>query len=453
MTNTDATPESGRDGAPVSRQWAREQRTGGRAKQAASAAQPANAPPRPPSSKSAPPTTSPASPRRPLGRGAVLVYALATVVFLAGLISLGWDGYRTSLKIKGGTSLEAEKDPTKPGYEAQVKPIPTHLLILTNDKGAATDAVVIAEGNAGKGGSVVVVPGVTVVARPEGNMNLSAFIAAKGVNEGITEIQRILTFAVNDSTTVTPKQWGELLSPLGSLTVANPSPLVRATAPGQKEVVYAAGDVALTPANIGDYVTFVSDGEAEINRADRVQAVFEAWLAALATKPAGVPTVAPFAAASGDRPVDVSALVTGLSQAAVAMRQLPTTAVPLPSANGTRVYLPDVEAIATMVPTVNPFPTSAFPGQRARTRILNGTTDSTAATRAAAPVVLAGGEITVLGNASKFGIATTTVVYHDPSMKDAAAKIGTALGVTATASPSQTEAYDVTVTLGSDFKG
>ena len=381
------------------------------------------------------------------------MYSIATLVFIAGLVSLAWDGYRTSLKIKGGTSLDAVKDPTKPGYEAQVKPIPTHLLVLTDDKGAATDSVVIAEGNGGKGGSVVVVPGVTIVQQPDANMNLSAFIASKGVGAGIDQIQRIITFGVSDSTTVTPKQWGELLTPLGKLTVANPSPLVRSTSPGQKTVVYPSGDVVLTPANIGDYLTFVSEGEAAINRADRVQAVFEAWLSALSTNPAGAPTAAPFTAASGDGPVDVAGLMTGLSQAAVVVKQLPTTAVPLPSANGTRVYLPDDVQIAAMVPTINPFPTSAFPGQRARTRILNGTVDAAAATRAAAPVVGAGGEVTVLGNASRFGIATTTVVYHDPSMKGAADKIAAALAVTATASPSQTEAYDVTVTLGSDFKG
>jgi len=446
MTDTGATPP---EAAPVSRQWAREQRSGGKSRHPTPAPTPETSPGSAPEQPAAPGRGG----RRPLGRGAVVAYSVATLIFVAGLVALAWDGYRTSLDIKGGTALESERNPLKPGYEAQVKPIPTHLLLLTDPKGAVTDGLLMAEGNAGKGGSIVLIPGGTIVQGPTGNINFDKLIATAGVPAGVTAMEKVLTFAVTDTATIGDKQWADLLTPLGSLAIENPDALVSVTGPNQKQIVYPAGTITLDPGKLGDYLTFVSDGEAAINRLPRVQLVLEAWLKALAANPAGAPTLAPLTPVIGEQPVDISALISGLSKGQVSYQILPTQAVSLPDANGAKIYLPDPVGIAAMVPKVVPFPTSAFPGQRARTRILNGTTDAAAATRAAAPVVGAGGEVTVLGNAAKFGRTRTVVEYHDPTMKDAAGKIAAALAVTATPSTSLTEAYDVTVTLGSDFTG
>lgn len=382
-----------------------------------------------------------------------MAFSLATLIFVSGLVALAWDGYRTSLEIKGGTSLEAVKDPTKAGYEAQVRPMKTHLLLQTDAEGAVTDGVLISPGSGGRGGSVVFIPGSTVVQTTDGNANLNKFIATNGVEAGIAEIEKILTFAVTDGTTVTPAQWTDLLGPLGPLTIENPDALVAVTGANQKQIVYAAGPLPLKPDQVGDYLTFVSDGEAEINRLPRTQLVWETWLKAIAADPSGAPTVTALAPVVGDEPLEISGLVLGLSKGPVAFQTLPTKAVSLPNTVGVKIYLPDPVGIAQMVPKVVPFPTSAFPGQRARTRILNGTTDVGAATRAADPVVGAGGEITVLGNASTFAVTKTTVEYHDPSKKEAADKVAAALAVTAMQSPSLTEAYDVTVTIGSEFTG
>jgi hypothetical protein len=86
--------------------------------------------------------------------------------------------------------------------------------------------------------------------------------------------------------------------------------------------------------------------------------------------------------------------------------------------------------------------------------LLDGTQNRDLILKASAPVVGAGGQITILGNADRFGVTTTRIEYHDPSQQAAAQKIAQALGNrTAVASTDQTDAFDVTVTLGSDFTG
>ena len=82
--------------------------------------------------------------------------------------------------------------------------------------------------------------------------------------------------------------------------------------------------------------------------------------------------------------------------------------------------------------------------------MLNGTSDLGAATRAASTVVGAGGEIIVVGNAKPMDATVTTVEFHSEAMAERAAPIAAAFGVTATASSLQTDAIDVTVTLGPD---
>ena len=112
--------------------------------------------------------------------------------------------------------------------------------------------------------------------------------------------------------------------------------------------------------------------------------------------------------------------------------------------------VPDSAALPTYVARVVPFPTSATPGQRARVELLNGTTKDDAALLAAPKVVAAGGEISLLGNASSFDVATTTVQYMAPEAKDAADAIAKTLGVSATAATSQSGGIDVRVTIGRD---
>ncbi len=408
---------------PVSRDWAREQRKG---------------------------TGSPLMPTG-IGRRGVLVYSFATLVFVAGLVALAWQGYRTTLDIKGGTSLDAETDPSKPGYEAQVKPIPTHLVVNVDSAGALTEVQLVVPSDTDAGGGVVLfIPGVTLVETPEGNSELTVYAAAKGIDATVSRIEEFLGFGVTDAVTLNPEQTAAMFEPLGSFAIDNPDALVSTGADGNKQIEFGAGQQTLAPADVARFLAFVSDGDTGINRSARNQIVWKQWMAALAANPAAVPTVPPFEPAVGDDAVDLSGIVGGLSSGQVVFRDLPTLAISLPDAKGAKVYRVDAVAMAALVPEIVPYPTSATPGQRVRVRVLNGTSDLGAATRAASAVVGAGGEITVVGNAKPMDATVTTVEFHSEAMAERAAPIAAAFGVTATASSLQTDAVDVTVTLGPD---
>ncbi len=426
MTDVDAArpTESDDPAPPVSRDWARRQRRGG-------------------------------APRRTGGVGpkGVAAYGIATLVFVAGLVSLVWKGWDTSLDIRGGTSFRAETDPTKPGYEAQVKPVPNHLVLHVDAEGRLTDAVLLVGIGTGEGGSGVImpIPGATLIEGDAAPAELADHLADHGVESAVAHLERILGFAITDTVTLSPAQLSELFAPVGEITFQNPDALIASTPEGDKEIRYGAGPLTLTAEQVPDYLSFRSDGEASINRSVRLGIVLEAWMEAVAADPSLAPRTAPLEPVVGDGPVDLAGLYASLASVPISYPTFPVQTIPIPGAGGAAVYRPDAEQIEALVPSLVPYPTSAFPGQRARTRVLNGTADRDAAPRAAPTVVGAGAEITVFGNATGEPRQTTTVEYHDDGAAAAAERIAGALGVTATRSSQPTEAYDVTVILGADF--
>ena len=465
MTDVDAArPDDASATPPVSREWARQQRQAGRRGDRSPATER-------PSEQPAPARDGQDSEARVakggVSRRGVIAYGIATLVFVAGLVSLVWKGYDTSLDIKGGSSFETETDPAKPGYEAQVATVPNHLAVHVDASGRMTEAQLYVElPSAGArdcaqdsacpagAGVVMVIPGVTLVETDAGRFELAQFIADNGVEAGVAEIEAILGFDVTDTVTLSPESIVELFEPAGPITIQNPDALIASDAEGDKEIRYGAGPLTLQPSQIPEYLAFHSDGEAAINRSDRLELVWKAWTAAIAADPSKAPRSAPFTPVVGDADaVDLAGMIGRLASATVSYTALPVETIPIPGAAGAAVYRPDPAAMAELVPSVVPYPTSAFPGQRARTRVLNGTTDHGAATRAAAPVVAAGAEITIFGNARTQDLATTTVEYHGDGSAGAAEQIAAALGVTATRSTVPTEAYDVPVTLGADFNG
>ena len=387
---------------------------------------------------------------RPVRRRGVALYSLATVLFLAGLAVLGWKGYQTSLDIKGGNSLDAVSDPTKPGYEAQVRPTPAHLLINTDATGKVVDLELLIEGADNKGGAIVFIPGVMVVEADGGAQNLTK-LAEGGMPAMLDSLQRVLGVGITDAATVNPTQLEQLLSATGPLTIENPDALIRNSGSAQKEIVFPAGQITVSPAQAVDYLSFVNKGESEVNRTSRAKVFWDAWIKALGEKgETAAPKSAPFSSVTGEGKVDLSTVITQFGAGTTSTQQLPLAAVPVPGA-GVTVYRGDRAGIDSLLPRLIPFPASAFPGQRARVSLLNGTTDTSAALRAATPVVEAGAQITVLGNAANFHVSRTTVEYHDPAKADAAKAIATKLGVGAPVAGTQSDALDITVTIGADY--
>jgi hypothetical protein len=121
-----------------------------------------------------------------------------------------------------------------------------------------------------------------------------------------------------------------------------------------------------------------------------------------------------------------------------------------PAGGATRLDV-DPDAMRELLPALVPFPTAARPGGRVRVRLLDGAGDPGHVLRAAPRIVPAGSEIVVVGNANAFDYRTTEIRYHQPMLESAAKELRDALGAgRVIADPRQTDAFDVTIVLGTD---
>ena len=380
---------------------------------------------------------------RAAGGKQIWPFAVASLLCAGTLVALGWVGYRASLDIRGGASLGAVTDPTKPGYEARVKPTPTHLVVTVSQDGEVRELQLLVGGSKG-GGSVVFVPGLMVLNVDGKPYNLAELAAAQGIPKVVEVVQSTLGVAVSEAVEIGPEELSGLFSSTGPLEIDNPEALRSGD-----QVVFPAGKVTLEPSEIPRYLSMLNEGEPVVNRPFRAEQVWEAWMAKLAS--ADAPTLPVLPDILGDDTVDLSALTKALASGTVDFQQLPLERLVVPDMGGFAVYQPNEDAIARLMASVVPFPGSAFPGQRARVRLLNGTTDRSAALRSSQPIAAAGGQIVVMGNAESFDIAKTRVEYNVEAQKPAAESIATGLGAKASFTGTESDAVDVTVVLGADF--
>jgi hypothetical protein len=129
---------------------------------------------------------------------------------------------------------------------------------------------------------------------------------------------------------------------------------------------------------------------------------------------------------------------------------MPIQELPIPTDPSQVVSRIDPDAISAWVATHVSFPISAYPGQRARVRLMNGTTDENAPAAVAPPIVSAGGEVVQTGNAEAFDLVASRVEYSSPEAQGAAERIAAALGLSAEVNPDLASDADVEVVVGSD---
>jgi hypothetical protein len=107
----------------------------------------------------------------------------------------------------------------------------------------------------------------------------------------------------------------------------------------------------------------------------------------------------------------------------------------------------------TQITDAVPAPISPGFGDRFSVEILNGVNGNALPSEVTRRIVYAGGQINSVGNAAKFGVATTTVEYHDPSasMAAKAKTVAFALGGGhVTYNASSTATADLVITIGQD---
>jgi hypothetical protein len=359
------------------------------------------------------------------------VFSVALVGLLAAAGSLTYVGVKTVRESRAGRNVATVTDPSLPGFEAILEPTPT-LLVLHRSATGLVSVAVLALSSGDAGGSVLLVPPAARLTDEADAFTLAAVAAFGGSPEAIVPgLQDLIGIGIAEVAVVDDARWSELLAPVGPLAIDNPD------AVGD----FPAGSISLTPEQVGPYLGVRGDGESDLARLFRQQLVFEAWIDEVAAS--SDPGVVPGEVESG-----IGRFVRGLAAGERRFATLPVDETPLPE--GTHVDV-DGEVVATLMPTLVPFPTAPHPGGRTRVRLLDGTGDASHVLSAAPLIVPAGSEVVVVGNADRFDYGATEIRYHDPVLKGAAERLRDALGAGRIVDDArQTDAFDVTIVLGPD---
>lgn len=377
----------------------------------------------------------------------------STIAFTALVVALAFTGYRASLLITGGGTSKVT-DPKAPGYVAEVRPTPVDLVAVTGEDGSLASVLMVATRPSGSGGTVSVLPS-TVSPGPGADnsyRSLRALFAEGGLDELRSQLATGMTFGFTSAEQVSAQMMKAITGLAGPITVSNVDNLIDSSDRGKlnydrrSEVVrYRAGEVKLQADQVTPFLAFDGLGESQDSQLLRHEQVWKQLFGALAGKDLsrlGKDGSSNGGAASAD-------LLTQLVGGDVTFETVPTAPRAVPGTIFT-AFTPDPAALPTFVSRVVPFPTSAFPGQRARVELLNGTAKKDAALLVAPKLVAAGGEISLLGNAPSFDVKSTRVEYLAPEARQAAEQMAGALGVKAVAATSSSGGVDVRIVVGGD---
>lgn len=371
---------------------------------------------------------------RRLAAGGILVSLLLTG---ATLVYAGSRIVRSSTE---GRVVQPIDDPTAPGFEAQVEPTPT--LLLMHDRGGLLDGLTVLtlpDPGAG-GGGVLFIPPRTVYDMPIFELNpIDAGYALSDADFETYVVSELLETNMLESVVVDDARWADLVAPVAPISLDNPNEL---TVDG--EVRFPLGEIELGAEDVGPYLEARVEGESDLARLFRHETFWRAWLAAVAAD--GTPGAVPGELESG-----LGRFVRELAAGESVIETLPVDPAP-PEAYGEEpAFVPDFEAIAALLPRLIPFPTSPGFELRARVRILNGTSDTDAAAQVASSLPPAGVEVVLIGNAATFDHPETTISYFGSQFRDEAEAVAEILGVGRVVEETRpSDVVDITVTLGAD---
>jgi hypothetical protein len=373
----------------------------------------------------------------------LLAGAIAALVVVG--IALTYVGVATVRDSTEGKRIDPVTDPDEPGFEAFVTPTPT-MIVVHAEAGDLVGLAVLALGSGDRGGSVVLVPpGLMGDYGAYGTMPLDVAYADLGVAGVRTGLANVMGMGLAELTEVDAGEWTRLTEGVGTLSFTNPD----AVSDGERS--FPAGPLQLAPSDVGSFLAATSDDESDLNRLVRAQLLWESWLTAL--EQAGTDAI------PGETDAGLGRFLGVLSGGVTSVESLPVDELvdAEPSTRGWERFTPRPDDIATLVAGHVPLPTGPAAGVRARVRLLNGTTDPDVIRSAAQALVGASAEITILGNAERFGLQRTEIAYYDDAFADEARRFADALGdadvVQHDRAPAATEVIDITVRIGADFSG
>lgn len=393
-----------------------------------------------------------------------------TVFFVVALIVLALVGWNATLGITGGT--EKVTDPAAPGYVAEVKPTAVTLIafdhqpigvpefeevegqeLMPIDEGKAlATALLVVERSGDQPAAISPIPAQTMLWPFEDSQAESAsdVYGTGGIHALALRAGQGLTFGATETVTVQTDMLVKIAQKAGPITVNVPDDVLEATQyePPEFRVKYAHGPLTLQPEEVPEYFRFRGDLETVSNFSLRLELAWQELIKGAAAAP-GELTVDPNDADQAA----FAEIMENVLRPETVLAPLPFSTSP-DGANGAAEFgLPegiDSSSMPTWVTGHLPYPVSAYPGQRVKVEMLNGTS-SPDALRSAAPLVIgANAEIAWTGNAESSDVAQTRVEYPRAELEQPAQDIAKALGVTATENPELGSHAEIVVVVGTD---
>jgi anionic cell wall polymer biosynthesis LytR-Cps2A-Psr (LCP) family protein len=382
-------------------------------------------------------------------------FMAAVAVLAVAIPVLAYIGFREVFNTTQGRKVDAQNDPTKPNFEANVVPTPV-LLLAQTDQNAVTGLTMIALGGGDAGGSIVFIPidsvtnalptDPTTTTRPGTQPKTTTLAKAfdtKGEGDLNQLAANVLGLSFDETVLLNNDALAQFVKPAAPLTINNPDRLVEVDSKGRSNVVFPAGPVTLQAEDIPRYLALRNPDETDVGRLARQQVVWQAWIDAV--KSSSNPNVVPGETTSG-----LGRYLRGLAKGSVQFSTLPGS--PQTDSSGDESFVPDTDRISTLMAQSVQLPTPANPGDRVRVRLLSGVGPVDATGMVNAHLVPANAQVIIVGNADRFDYTTTRIIYYDDLFAAAAQEVQRKLGtgeVTKSATPDDTE--DVTIIVGQDL--
>lgn len=375
-----------------------------------------------------------------------VVFGIVLVGLVASIPVLVYAGYELISESKDGTYAGTTKSPTDPGYEAQVDPTPTAVAIQYDADRNPTGVTFLSLAGDEGGGSVVFVPLDTQVSEPSYGVDRLR-TAYDVVSDRPTvarerlasQVGRLLNVGVDEIIDLDNAGWEQLVASAGPLTIDNPDQVDLGF--GQ---VIPSGQATLQPAQVGPYLAATIEGESDLNRMARHEAVWRAWLDQIAKsgKAKAVP---------GESTAGISRFAQALASGPVTFETLPVNTEP----GEPPTFTIDKAEVNKLITDTVASPTAAVPGSRFTVRMLNGVSPDAIPADLVREIVGRGGAVTILGNGPQFGTDETTIVYANPAKKDLATLVAKSLGATGKVRLDREapDTVDLTIVLGKDVLG
>jgi hypothetical protein len=384
------------------------------------------------------------SPRPPMWRR--VVFGIALVGLVAAIPVLAYAGAKVIAQSTAGNFDDDVLSPTSPGYEAQVDPTPTAAALQFDDEGNPNGITFMSLAGDAGGGSVVFVPLDTEVSEPSYGVDTlrTAFDVVKDrpalARERLaSQTGRVMTVGVDEIIDLGTTGWEQLVAPVAPLEVENPDAV---TLPDG--TVIPAGTVPLQADQVAPYLAATKEGESDLTRLTRHEALWRSWLAAVAAS--GQSDAVP-----GEESAGIGRFARELARGPISYATLPVA----PSEDTPNLFLADDDAVNDLVTETIAAPTAPVPGGRYTVRLLNGVEAGPVPSDVVRDIVRTGGAVSVVGNGPEFGTEQSTVVYANPEDEQLAEVIASSLGVTGEVRLDREapDTVDLTIVLGKDILG